>query len=113
MDSCIFCKIVKGEIPTALVHESELVVAFEDINPLAPVHVLIVPRTHIPTLNDLDDGPEGLEAAILHAARTIARARGIHESGYRVVANTNREGGQEVFHLHFHLMGGRPMGKMG
>lgn len=113
MDSCIFCKIVKGDMPGAVIHEDEHIVAFEDINPVAPVHVLIVPRKHLATLNDLDGAPEGLEAAILRAARTIARERGIHDTGYRLVANTNREGGQVVYHLHFHLLGGRPMGRMG
>jgi histidine triad (HIT) family protein len=110
---CIFCKIVSGRMDTPFVHEDEHVVAFEDIHPAAPVHVLIVPRVHIPTLNDLDGAPEGLEAAILRAARTIAADRGIAEEGYRLVANANSAGGQEVYHLHFHLLGGRRMGSMG
>jgi histidine triad (HIT) family protein len=113
MDECIFCKIVAGQIPSTLVYEDELVVAFEDINPLAPVHVLIVPRTHIATLNDTQEAPEGLADAVLGAAREISRQRGVAGPGYRLVANCNAEGGQEVFHLHFHLMGGRRMGRMG
>ena len=113
MSDCIFCKIVAGEIPSTLVYEDELVVAFEDINPVAPVHVLVVPRAHIATLNDTRDAPDGLADAVLRAARRIASERGVSDSGYRLVANCNAEGGQVVFHLHFHLMGGRQMGRMG
>ena len=114
MDSCIFCNIIRGGgTPTAFVYEDDLVAAFEDISPVAPVHVLIVPKRHIETLNDLDDAPDGLEAAIMRAARIIAAKRGIADSGYRLIANCNREGGQVVYHLHFHLLGGRPMRQMG
>jgi histidine triad (HIT) family protein len=113
MSDCIFCKIVAGEIPSTLVYEDEHVIAFEDINPLAPVHVLIVPRSHVATLNDTGDAPPGLADAVMRAAREIARQRGVAGPGYRLVANCNAEGGQEVFHLHFHLLGGRQMGRMG
>ncbi len=113
MSDCIFCRIVAGTIPSTPVYEDELVVAFEDIHPVAPVHVLVVPRAHVATLNDTRDAPEGLADAVLRAARTIARQRGVAGSGYRLVANCNAEGGQEVFHLHFHLLGGRQMGPMG
>jgi histidine triad (HIT) family protein len=113
MSDCIFCKIAAGEIPSTLVYEDELVVAFEDINPLAPVHVLVVPRAHVATLNDTQDAPDGLADAVMRAAREIARQRGVSGSGYRLVANCNAEGGQEVFHLHFHVLGGRQMGRMG
>jgi len=113
MSDCIFCRIVAGEIPSSLVYEDELVVAFDDINPLAPVHVLIAPRAHVATLNDTGDAPAGLADAVMRAAREIARQRGVATSGYRLVANCNAEGGQEVFHLHFHLLGGRQMGRMG
>jgi histidine triad (HIT) family protein len=112
MEGCVFCKIIAGEIPANIVYEDDHVIAFEDIHPKAPVHMLIVPRVHIPTLNDMNDAPEGLEASIMRAAREIARARGVAETGYRLVANTGREGGQEVFHLHFHVMGGRLLGPM-
>jgi histidine triad (HIT) family protein len=113
MGECIFCRIVSGEIPSSHVYEDEHVVAFDDIHPVAPVHVIIVPRVHLPTLNDTQDAPPGLGDAVMRAARHIARERGVADAGYRLVANTNREGGQEVFHLHFHLIGGRQMGRMG
>lgn len=113
MDTCIFCRIVAGEIPGERVYEDEHVIAFNDINPVAPVHVLIVPRAHVATLNDTQDAPAGLGGAVLAAARTIALERGVAGSGYRLVANCGREGGQEVFHLHFHLLGGRQLGPMG
>ena len=113
MTDCIFCKIVSGEIPSSRVYEDEAVVAFDDINPLSPVHVLIVPRQHVETLNDLADPPQGLGRAVLRAAAEIARQRGVAADGYRLVANAGRHGGQEVFHVHFHLMGGRQLGPMG
>jgi histidine triad (HIT) family protein len=113
MTDCIFCKIVAGEIPGERVYEDEQVVAFDDINPLAPVHVLIVPRAHVATLDELADPPPGLGRAVLRAAAEIARQRGIADDGYRLVANCKRHGGQEVFHVHFHLMGGRQLGPMG
>lgn len=113
MSECIFCKIIAGEIPSTLLYEDEHVVAFDDINPVAPVHVLVVPRAHIPTLNEADPVPDGLEAAVLAAARHIARQRGVAGSGWRLVTNVGREGGQEVPHLHFHVLGGRQLGKMG
>jgi histidine triad (HIT) family protein len=113
MDSCIFCNILRGGATTPFVYEDDLVAAFDDISPVAPVHVLIVPKQHIATLNDLDDAPDGLEAAVMRAARTVAADRGIAESGYRLVSNCNRDGGQVVYHVHFHLLGGRPLRQMG
>jgi len=113
MDDCIFCKIVKGEMPSTLVYEDEHVVAFEDINPVAPVHVLVVPRVHVENLNDLDESHADLPTAVLRAAREIARQRGIADSGWRLVANANEHGCQMVFHLHFHVLGGRQLGGMG
>jgi histidine triad (HIT) family protein len=109
MSDCLFCRIVKGEIPAALVHQDEEVIAFKDINPQAPMHVLVVPRRHVPTLNDLAQGDEGLVGRMARVAAQIARELGYAERGYRTVFNCNREAGQTVFHLHLHVLGGRPM----
>lgn len=108
----VFSKIVAGEMEAEIVHRDERVTAFRDINPAAPVHILIVPNREIATLNDLEDADEALAGHMLLVARKLAAAQGIAESGYRVIINCNREGGQEVYHLHLHLMGGRPMGPM-
>lgn len=112
-EECIFCKIVSGQIPVEKVFEDEHVIAFNDINPKSPTHVLIVPRDHFPTLNDLPKEKGDLLIKVFDAARQIASKAGIADEGYRVVINTNRAAGQEVFHIHFHVMGGRPMGSMG
>jgi len=109
---CVFCKIVKGELPARVVYEDELVMAFHDINPQAPVHVLVIPKEHIPTLNDLEERHRELVGHIFLVIRKIARELGIDQSGYRVLVNCNRDGGQEVYHLHFHLLGGKPLGPM-
>ncbi|HTJ20989.1 MAG TPA: histidine triad nucleotide-binding protein [Gemmatimonadaceae bacterium] len=106
-DDCLFCRIVRGEIPAAVVHKDDHLVAFRDINPQAPVHVVIVPREHVATLNDATD-VEMLGRLSL-AASEIARREGIADSGYRTVVNTNRAAGQTVFHIHLHLLGGRSM----
>lgn len=111
-DDCIFCRIARGEIPAEKLLETEDLVAFNDINPTAPVHVLIVPREHIPTLNDAAD-KHGLLGKMLCAAHEIAKKSGVSEEGYRTVINTNRLAGQEVFHLHMHVIGGRPLKSMG
>lgn len=103
---CIFCKIVEGSIPSKKVYENEHVLAFHDIHPAAPVHVLIIPKKHIPTMNDVEPQDLPLIGEIHHAAQHIARELGIAESGYRLANNCNKDGGQEVFHLHYHLMGG-------
>jgi len=107
---CIFCKIAKKEIPADIVYEDEDVVAFNDIRPQAPVHVVVIPRTHIEKLSDLKEGDEVLAARIISAGNKIAKKRDIVLSGYRFVINCNRDAGQEVFHLHMHLLGGRKMG---
>jgi histidine triad (HIT) family protein len=107
---CIFCKIVEGSLPSKKVYESETVVAFWDINPSAPVHILIIPKKHIPTMNEVSEGDSLLMADLLSAARTIAKELGIAESGYRLVNNCNSDGGQIVYHLHFHLLGGEKLG---
>ena len=106
-DDCLFCKIVRQELPVPLVYETPEVVAFRDINPQAPTHILVVPREHIPSLNEATD-PATLGHLQL-AAREIAKAEGIAESGYRTVTNTNSDAGQTVFHIHLHVLGGRKM----
>jgi histidine triad (HIT) family protein len=106
---CLFCKIARKEIPAKLVFEDEDVVAFEDINPQAPVHVLVVPKRHIPTLNDLSPADDALVGKLARVSAGIAAGRGVAEAGWRSVVNVNREGGQLVFHVHMHCMGGRPM----
>jgi len=112
MDDCIFCRIANGEIPAEKVLETEEIVAFRDINPVSPTHVLIVPRRHITSMND-EAGSGDLFGAMLLAAREVAKKEGISEEGYRIVVNTNKGAGQEVFHLHMHVMGGRPLKSMG
>jgi len=109
MSDCLFCKIVKKEIPAKLVHEDEDVVAFEDLNPQAPVHVLVVPRRHISSLNELTPADDAVVGKLMRVAAKIAKDRGIAEPGWRAVVNVNREGGQLVFHVHLHCLGGRPM----
>lgn len=105
MDNCLFCKMVAGSIQPAVVHESDHVLAFRDINPQAPVHVLVIPKQHVATLDELDDPL--LAAELLSAARMIAKQEGIAETGYRLVVNCRQDGGQEVYHLHLHVLGGR------
>ena len=109
-DDCLFCKIVAGEIPATIVHESDDVLAFEDINPQAPTHVVIVPREHIPTVNDLRTADEALFGKLATAAKQIAADRGFADDGYRLVMNCNLAAGQTVFHIHMHLLGGRHLG---
>jgi len=107
MTDCLFCKIVAGEIKPSVVFESERILAFRDINPQAPTHVLIIPKQHIATLDDLDD--TALAGELLLAASQIARQEGIADKGFRTVVNCRREAGQEVYHLHLHVLGGRRM----
>jgi histidine triad (HIT) family protein len=107
VSDCLFCRIVRKEIPAKIIFENERVLAFEDIRPKAPVHVLVIPKDHFASLNDAPDGAEDLLGEILFRAREIAREKGIGESGYRIVLNTGRDSGQEVFHIHFHILGGR------
>jgi histidine triad (HIT) family protein len=109
MADCLFCKIVRREIPAALVYEDERVVAFNDINPQAPTHVLIVPKRHIATLNELSTEDDRLAGELIRRAAAIAGERGLSAGGYRTVFNTNRDAGQTVFHIHLHLLGGRAM----
>ena len=109
-DDCLFCKIVAGEIPSTLVLDRENVFAFRDIAPAAPVHVLIVPKRHIEDVRDLAAGDGDVVIEMFHAANEIAASKGIADSGYRVLFNIGRDAGQTVFHLHMHLVGGKPLG---
>lgn len=106
---CVFCKIVAGEIPSTFVHEDDRVVAFADIHPQAPTHLLVVPRDHIASLDDTTDAHAELLGHVLRVARTLAHERGLHTHGYRVGTNVGRGAGQSVFHLHFHVLGGRSL----
>lgn len=107
---CIFCRIVKKEIPAKVVYEDNKILAFEDLKPQAPVHVLVIPKHHIEKVSDLNDSNLHLVASLVMAAKDIARDRKIQDSGYRIVMNCNRDAGQEVLHLHLHLLGGRLFG---
>ena len=104
---CLFCKIVAGEIPGEIVFESDSAIAFRDINPQAPTHVLVIPRRHIATINDLEEEDRSLVGDLYLAAKAIAAEEGIAESGYRAVMNCNEGAGQSVFHIHLHVLGGR------
>ena len=109
----LFEKIIAGELPGDFVHSDDHVVAIRDINPVAPVHILIIPRKPIATVNDLTEEDEPLVGHIFSVARTLARSEGIAETGYRLVFNCNSDGGQEVYHIHLHLIGGAPLSGMG
>jgi histidine triad (HIT) family protein len=108
----LFERIIAREIPATIVHQDERVTAFLDIHPRAPVHILIVPNKAIPTANDIADADEALVGHMFTVARDLARRNGIAESGYRLIINCNKDGGQEVYHLHVHLVGGRPLGHL-
>ena len=110
MEDCIFCKIVKGEIPSKKVYEDEEILAFEDINPMAPVHILVIPKKHIKSVNELEEDNNKLIGKIFLVIKNIAKEKGIDEEGYRVVTNIGENGGQEVKHLHFHILGGKKLG---
>jgi histidine triad (HIT) family protein len=108
----VFSRIIAGELPADVVYRDELVTCFRDINPAAPVHILIVPNKPIPTVNDLEDSDQMLAGHMLLVARRLAKDEGIAEDGYRLLINCNAHGGQEVYHLHLHLIGGRRLGPM-
>lgn len=110
MSDCIFCKIINKEIPSQVVFEDEQVLAFKDINPVAPVHLLVISKKHMESLNDLKAEDEALAGHILVVAQQLAEEFGIAGTGYRVVNNCGEDGGQVVKHLHFHVIGGRPLG---
>jgi len=106
---CLFCKIAAGQIPAAIVHQDERLVAFKDVNPQAPMHVLIIPRRHISTLNDLADSDDALAGEMIRRAASLAREQGYEGRGYRTVFNCNADAGQTVFHVHLHVLGGRKL----
>ena len=108
--SCVFCRIVSGEEPAAILYATETVLGFRDIRPQAPVHVQLIPKEHIASLADVQERHAGVLADLAQGAQQVARAEGIAETGWRLVTNIGREGGQHVHHLHFHLLGGRQMG---
>lgn len=111
MEDCLFCKIVNGEIPSSKVYEDEEILAFNDINPVAPVHVLIIPKKHITSLAHIQEGEEEIISKIFRVINKIAEEKGVKESGYRVVTNVGEDGGQVVKHLHFHLIAGEKLGE--
>jgi histidine triad (HIT) family protein len=110
MSDCLFCRIASGQIPSKVVYDDERLVVIEDINPQAPLHVLVIPKAHIATLNDLTPQDESLIGEMTRRAVAIARERGYADRGFRTVFNTNKEAGQTVFHIHLHLLAGRPLG---
>lgn len=110
MEDCLFCKIVKGEIPSTKVYEDEEILAFKDINPVTPVHILVIPKKHISSLNEIEPEDQMLIGKIFTTIKKIAKEQGIAENGYRVIANCGEDGGQEVKHLHFHILGGKKLG---
>ncbi len=110
MPECIFCRISAGEVPARKIYEDDLFIAFEDIHPQAPVHILLIPRKHIPSLAEAPASEARLLGELLLRAREIAREKGLDEDGYRLVVNTGEGAGQSVFHIHVHILGGRPMG---
>lgn len=109
MSDCLFCKIIEKTIPAKIVYEDEQALAFEDINPQAPVHILVIPRKHISTILDLEEEDNNRLGHVFKVVNKIARDKGIAERGFRLVTNCNPESGQTVYHIHFHLLGGRPM----
>ena len=109
-NSCLFCGIIDGKIPADVIYQSDTAVAFRDINPKAPTHVLIIPRKHIATINDIADEDNEIVGDLYAAARDVAKLEGISDQGYRAVMNCNEAAGQTVFHIHLHLLGGRALG---
>lgn len=110
MSTCLFCKIAEKTIPAMIVYEDDQTLAFDDIHPQAPVHTLVIPKRHVMSIQDLGESDQPLLARLLLACAKVARDKGLADPGFRLVANTGRDGGQTVFHLHFHVMGGRHMG---
>lgn len=109
-EDCLFCKILNGDIPADVVYESDTAIAFRDINPKAPTHVVIIPRRHIATINDIGEDDQEVVGSLYLAAKAIAAVEGFSSEGYRVVMNCNEAAGQTVFHIHLHLLGGRQLG---
>ena len=111
MEDCLFCKIVKGEIPCNKVYEDEEIFAFYDINPAAPIHILVIPKKHIASLAHLEKEDEAIVGRIYGVINQIAEEKGFKQDGYRVIVNCGKNGGQEIMHLHFHILGGRELGE--
>ncbi len=110
MNGCVFCRIVAGDDPAQVVHATDSIVAFRDLNPQAPTHIQIIPKEHVESAAELEERHAGMLADVFQAAAHLAKAEGIERTGWRLVTNIGPDGGQHVFHLHFHLLGGRPMG---
>lgn len=110
MEDCIFCKIIKGEIPSDKVYEDEEILAFKDINPATPIHVLVIPKKHISTLMEIEQEDSELMAKIMQTIQKVAKQLGVDKSGFRLIANCGPDSGQEVMHIHFHLLAGKKMG---
>ena len=111
MENCLFCKIIKGEVPCKKIYEDEEILAFEDINPAAPIHILVIPKKHITSLAHLEKQDEAIVGKIYGVINKIAEEQGFKEDGYRVIVNCGKNGGQEVMHLHFHLLAGKKFGE--
>lgn len=111
MEDCIFCKIIKGEIPSEKIYEDEKILAFKDINPAAPIHILVIPKKHITSLADMEKEDEVIVGEIYGVINKIAEEKGFKEKGYRVIVNCGKDAGQEVMHLHFHLLAGTQFGE--
>ncbi|HIC87680.1 MAG TPA: histidine triad nucleotide-binding protein [Aquificae bacterium] len=112
MKNCIFCKIINKELPSEIVYEDDKVIAFKDINPQAPIHILICPKKHIETINDLKEEDKDIIGHIFLVAKKIAKDLNVDKRGYRIIVNCNKEGGQEIYHIHFHFLAGKPLGKL-
>ena len=111
MDDCVFCKIIKGEIPSEKVYEDEDVIAFKDINPVTPIHILVIPKKHIESLAHMQKEDEAIVGKIYGVINKIAEEKGFKDNGYRVIVNCGKDAGQEVMHLHFHLLAGKQLGE--
>lgn len=111
MEDCLFCKIIKGEVPSQKVYEDEEILAFKDIHPAAPIHILVIPKKHIDSLAQMQAEDEEMIGKIYHVINQIAEEQGFKEKGYRVIVNCGKDGGQEVMHLHFHLLAGKSLGE--
>jgi histidine triad (HIT) family protein len=109
MEKCIFCKVVNKKVPARIIVEDDLAVAFEDVNPQAPIHVLVIPKMHISSLNEVTASERDLMGHLMLVAAKVAEIKSVHQTGYRLVINTNAQAGQTVFHVHFHVLGGRQM----
>ncbi len=111
MEDCLFCKIIKGEIPSQKVYEDEEILAFKDINPAAPIHILVIPKKHITSIAHIEKEDEALIGRMHSVLNKIAEEQGVKDSGYRIIINCGKDGGQEVMHLHFHLLAGAKLGE--